>query len=239
MCIIKYYVSAVSRKQYTPHTHMHVPMHANTEWKSQHGHHLQPVLHGSAVLVPTNIITYVHTYKQLAPVVSSPTATCTGGIYLLPKSAFTKCTQTNWHILTYSNLHCVVVVQVIKPFPPHYMLKYIMNVCFCGCATHTVGIYSPGNALTVYEIHIHVLPTAPSPTRTQLMSFSLFAMATTHAILVKVVFCKNNLYSWSARRMGDKWESESEECVSEWRVQSEVTSVNKCLWESAEKNNVK
>ena len=107
--------------------------------------------------------------------------------FLLPNSAFTKCTQTNWHILMYSNLHCVVVVQLIKPFPPHYMCNYVMNVCFCGCATHTVGIYSSGNALVMYEISIHVLPTPSSPTGTNLMFFVLFAMATMHGILQSCV----------------------------------------------------
>lgn len=35
--------------------------------------------------------------------------------------------------------------------------------------TYTVGIYSSGNVLLVNEINIHVLPTVPSPTMTNLI----------------------------------------------------------------------
>jgi len=39
-------------------------------------------------------------------------------------------------------------------------------------------MYSPGNALVVYEMSKHVLPTAPSPTTTHLM-FCIYKMVRT------------------------------------------------------------
>ena len=40
-----------------PRMHAHTHAYTHTEWNSQHGHHLQLALHGSTVLVPTNVIT--------------------------------------------------------------------------------------------------------------------------------------------------------------------------------------
>ena len=60
-------------------------------------------------------------------------------------------------------------------------------MCLSGYVTHTVGTFSVGNELYAYDISIHVLPTAPSPTTTHLMSFSLFAMATMYGILQNCV----------------------------------------------------
>ena len=37
------------------------------------------------------------------------------------------------------------------------------------CITHTVGMYSSGKMLLVKEINMHVLPTVPSPTMTDLI----------------------------------------------------------------------
>ena len=42
--------------------------------------------------------------------------------------------------------------------------------------TYIVGTYSPGNELVVYDMSIHVLPTAPSPTTTHFMSLSVLAI---------------------------------------------------------------
>ena len=61
-----------------------------------------------------------------------------------------------------------------------------VSVCLCVCAhvralaTHTVAFMSDslGKELVVYEISIHVLPTEPSPTTTNLRHNVLFAMAT-------------------------------------------------------------
>ena len=57
------------------------------------------------------------------------------------------------------------------------------QVCVVSSVTHTVGIYSPGNALAMYEISIHVLPEAPSPTTTHFRSLSLSAMATMYVCI--------------------------------------------------------
>ena len=42
--------------------------------------------------------------------------------------------------------------------------------------TYIVGTYSPGKELVVYDMSIHVLPTAPSPTTTHFMSLSVLAI---------------------------------------------------------------
>ena len=75
---------------------------------------------------------------------------------------------------------CVCVCACVYAYAHVSML---MCMCLCGYITHIVGIYSPGKALAVYEISIHVLPAALSPTTTHLMSILLFAMATANGLL--------------------------------------------------------
>ena len=43
-------------------------------------------------------------------------------------------------------------------------------------ATYMVGTYSPGKELVVYEMSMHVFPTAPSPTTTHFISLSVLAI---------------------------------------------------------------
>ena len=75
---------------------------------------------------------------------------------------------------------CVCVCACVYAYAHVSML---MCMCLRGYVAHIVGTYSPGKQLVLYEISIHVLPVALSPTATHLMSLSLFAMATANGLL--------------------------------------------------------